>query len=241
MPAIKVAMGQKQYTNDVWMYRYELITKSGIETGWKATHAAELPAMFDCRDHEFSHFIYDGEPDVAYKKILSAVKIQLDGSLYLFMDNLARKLNNEELADLNSLNAHIMVTSRQKNSAFPSVDLDVLGQEEALTMFFRYYNGDNDRSYIGPARDIVTSVDRHTLLVELLAKAAARTGGTLEDFAKDLAKKEGIMCGISSGTNVAAAIVMATKLGAGKKVVTVLPDTAERYFSTELFHETAEH
>ena len=53
--------------------------------------------------------------------------------------------------------------------------------------------------------------------------------------AKDLASKEGIMCGISSGTNVAAAIVMAEKLGAGKKVVTVLPDTAERYFSTELF------
>jgi cysteine synthase A len=53
--------------------------------------------------------------------------------------------------------------------------------------------------------------------------------------AKDLAMKEGIMCGISSGTNVAAAIVMAKKLGAGKKVVTVLPDTAERYFSTELF------
>lgn len=53
--------------------------------------------------------------------------------------------------------------------------------------------------------------------------------------AKDLASKEGIMCGISSGTNVAAAIEMAEKLGAGKKVVTVLPDTAERYFSTELF------
>ena len=53
--------------------------------------------------------------------------------------------------------------------------------------------------------------------------------------AKDLASKEGIMCGISSGTNVAAAIVMAEKLGAGRNVVTVLPDTAERYFSTELF------
>lgn len=53
--------------------------------------------------------------------------------------------------------------------------------------------------------------------------------------AKDLASKEGIMCGISSGTNVAAAIAMAVKLGKGKKVVTVLPDTAERYFSTELF------
>ncbi|MBQ7925576.1 MAG: cysteine synthase A [Lachnospiraceae bacterium] len=53
--------------------------------------------------------------------------------------------------------------------------------------------------------------------------------------AKDLAAKEGIMCGISSGTNVAAAMKLAQKLGPGKTVVTVLPDTAERYFSTPLF------
>ena len=53
--------------------------------------------------------------------------------------------------------------------------------------------------------------------------------------AKDLASKEGIMCGISSGTNVAAAIKLAKALGKGKIVVTVLPDTAERYFSTPLF------
>ena len=52
---------------------------------------------------------------------------------------------------------------------------------------------------------------------------------------KELASKEGIMCGISSGTNVAAAIRLAKKLGKGKTVVTVLPDTAERYFSTPLF------
>ena len=52
---------------------------------------------------------------------------------------------------------------------------------------------------------------------------------------KDLACKEGIMCGISSGTNVAAALRLAKKLGKGKTVVTVLPDTAERYFSTPLF------
>jgi len=52
---------------------------------------------------------------------------------------------------------------------------------------------------------------------------------------KELASKEGIMCGISSGTNVAAAIKLAKKLGKGKTVVTVLPDTAERYFSTPLF------
>ena len=54
---------------------------------------------------------------------------------------------------------------------------------------------------------------------------------------KDLAKKEGIMCGISSGTNVAAAIKLAKMLGKGKTVVTVLPDTAERYFSTPLFDD----
>ena len=54
---------------------------------------------------------------------------------------------------------------------------------------------------------------------------------------RDLASKEGIMCGISSGTNVAAALKLAKKLGEGKTVVTVLPDTAERYFSTPLFEE----
>lgn len=54
-------------------------------------------------------------------------------------------------------------------------------------------------------------------------------------ISKELASKEGIMCGISSGTNVAAAIRLAKKLGKGKTVVTVLPDTAERYFSTPLF------
>lgn len=54
---------------------------------------------------------------------------------------------------------------------------------------------------------------------------------------KLLAKKEGIMCGISSGTNVCAAIKLAKKLGKGKTVVTVLPDTAERYFSTPLFDD----
>ncbi|MGN0400943.1 MAG: cysteine synthase A [Acetatifactor sp.] len=54
--------------------------------------------------------------------------------------------------------------------------------------------------------------------------------------ARELASREGLMCGISSGTNVAAAKRLAKKLGKGKTVVTVLPDTAERYFSTPLFN-----
>ena len=57
---------------------------------------------------------------------------------------------------------------------------------------------------------------------------------------KDLARLEGLMCGISSGTNVAAALQLAKKLGAGKTVVTILPDTAERYFSTPLFRTPEE-
>jgi len=55
------------------------------------------------------------------------------------------------------------------------------------------------------------------------------------ETSKNLGRLEGIACGISSGTNVAAAIKLAKKLGKGKTVVTVLPDTAERYFSTPLF------
>ena len=57
------------------------------------------------------------------------------------------------------------------------------------------------------------------------------------ETSKRLAREEGLMCGISSGTNVAAALKLARKLGPGKTVVTVLPDTAERYFSTPLFSE----
>ena len=54
---------------------------------------------------------------------------------------------------------------------------------------------------------------------------------------KRLAREEGILCGISSGTNVAAALQLARKPGAGKTVVAILPDTGERYYSTSLFGE----
>ena len=57
------------------------------------------------------------------------------------------------------------------------------------------------------------------------------------ETARRLAREEGLVCGISSGTNVAAALKLARKLGPGKTVVTVLPDTAERYYSTQLLGE----
>ena len=57
------------------------------------------------------------------------------------------------------------------------------------------------------------------------------------DVSKRLAREEGLLCGISSGSNVAAAMRLAKKLGPGKRVVTILPDTGDRYYSTELFED----
>lgn len=70
MPAIKVAMAQKMYTDNIWMYRFELVTKAGQETGWKASHAFELPAVFDKPDHPFTHFAFDGEPQEVFDNIV---------------------------------------------------------------------------------------------------------------------------------------------------------------------------
>jgi cysteine synthase A len=55
------------------------------------------------------------------------------------------------------------------------------------------------------------------------------------EYARRLAKDEGILVGISSGGNVYAAHQLAKKLGAGKKVLTVAPSTGERYLSSPLF------
>jgi cysteine synthase A len=57
------------------------------------------------------------------------------------------------------------------------------------------------------------------------------------EYTRSLAKKEGILAGISSGAALAAAVVVAKELGKGKKVVFIAPDTGERYLSTDLFGE----
>lgn len=55
------------------------------------------------------------------------------------------------------------------------------------------------------------------------------------DFCKELSSKNGLFLGISSGANIAAAYKIAKKLGKGKKVLTISPDGAEKYLSTDLF------
>ena len=73
------------------------------------------------------------------------------------------------------------------------------------------------------------------LNLNIFSDTAIVTDDEAIETSKRLIREEGILCGISSGTNVAAALRMAKLLGEGKTVVTVLPDTGERYFSTELF------
>lgn len=58
---------------------------------------------------------------------------------------------------------------------------------------------------------------------------------TVYAAARELGKNEGILAGMSSGGNYAVAKEIAKRLGKGKKVVTILPDTGERYLSTVLF------
>jgi len=69
MPAVKLADYQKDHTPDVWMYRFELVTHNGIESGWKASHAFEMPSVFVKMDHPFSHFVYDNEPRELFNKM----------------------------------------------------------------------------------------------------------------------------------------------------------------------------
>ncbi|MFW6306075.1 MAG: cysteine synthase A [Bacillota bacterium] len=57
------------------------------------------------------------------------------------------------------------------------------------------------------------------------------------ETSRRVAREEGLLVGISSGASIAVALKLAKELGKGKRVVTIAPDTGERYLSTELFED----
>lgn len=110
----------------------------------------------------------------------------------------------------------------------PDVEIWAIEPENAAILF-----GGEVGSHIqmGIGDGVIPAILNREIYDEVVIVTDEEALGT----ARELARLEGMMCGISSGTNVAAARRLAKKLGKGKTVVTVLPDTAERYFSTALF------
>ena len=127
--------------------------------------------------------------DEAYELVISAIENRLAGKLYLFIDDLTRRLSDDEISLLNSLPIHVMVTSRFKYEYFKNVPLDVLEKDAAIDMFFMYYQRDRKMENEDIAWSIIDFVHSHTLLVELLAKAAREEGGTLIKFYDTLRDK----------------------------------------------------
>ena len=66
------------------------------------------------------------------------------------------------------------------------------------------------------------------------------TGAAGMDWARQLARREGIMTGVSGGASFAVAMGLAEKAAAGTVILAMLPDTAERYMTTPLFETIAE-
>lgn len=128
--------------------------------------------------------------EIAFNEIIKKLK-RIDGTLFLFIDNMNRRLGSKELSVINSLQpkVRVMITSRIENEVIPSIRIDALNLESAVTVFYEYYKGDKEQKYKKVVTDIVSSVKQHTLLVELLAKAARKSGGSLYDFCEKLKEK----------------------------------------------------
>ena len=134
----------------------------------------------------------DYERNQAFNAILKELQ-HLEGNLYLFLDDMRRLPSKEEMGILNALRSkvRIMMTSRHEIKGILQKELVILDQEPLVDMFYGYYERDRERAYKEDVWRIINSlsVNRHTLLVELLAKAAKSFIGTLDQFRLKLEKK----------------------------------------------------
>ncbi len=128
----------------------------------------------------------------AFDAVVAKLKV-FEGTLYLFLDDMVRVPDREEFWILKALYPHvrIMITSRQIIRGIPNIDITELEEAEALNLFYGYYEYDDERTYKEDVRKIINSdsVKRHTLLMELLAKAANVSFDTLDIFRCSLEKE----------------------------------------------------
>ncbi len=117
--------------------------------------------------------------DEAYRRVRAGMQ-RLGRKLYLFLDNLSRNVTETERDEIYGLGVHVMITSRSEDLPFPKKKLEYLDEDSAVKMFAGYYGGEIREEET--VRKIIRYADRHTLLVELLAKAAKKERGTLEEL-----------------------------------------------------------
>ena len=118
---------------------------------------------------------------------------------------------------------------REKN---PTVRLVAVEPEEAAVLSGHDTIGDHKIAGIGDG--FIPEIFE----MDFIDKVIAVKSDDAVEMAKSLSSKLGLMVGISSGANVLASIQVLDEIGADKNVVTVLPDRAERYFSTDLYLST---
>ena len=88
--------------------------------------------------------------------------------------------------------------------------------------------------------DFIPKLANDALQAGLIDEFVPIRGADALQCAHDLARKEGIFCGISAGATFAGALEVAKKADKGAKILAMLPDTGERYLSTPLFEGIAE-
>ena len=111
----------------------------------------------------------------------------------------------------------------------PKVQLIAVEPEEAAVLSGSKRTGDHKIAGIGDG--FVPEIVNVTVIDEVIT---IKSDAAIE-MAKLLSSKFGLMVGISSGANVLASTQVLDEIGPDRKVVTVLPDRTERYFSTDLY------
>lgn len=161
--------------------------------------------------HQFEN---PGNPEIHYRETAAEIWEQMEGRIHAFVAGVGSGGTLQGVGQfLKEKDPRIMVVAVEpKNSAA------LLGHEPGLHQIQGIGDG-----FIPAVLD-----------VEMIDDVITVTDDDAVYSSRKLASEEGILAGTSSGANVWAAIKLAEKVGDSCNIVTVLPDRAERYFSTSL-------